>query len=115
MNFPKLQTSSWRNDAITPGVYALIASGTGGVAAVGFKAVGTNSTISKAKAPKNVKLVSFDASVAAQTLNVGLAPPSSPGKRADAVRDGTVVERVPAPLIAINERLSQSILPLPID
>ena len=85
---------------LTPGVYALIASGTGGVAAVGFKAEGASSAFSKAKTPKNVKLVSLEAAVAAQTLYVGLAPPPPPGKTTQIVKDGKVVETVPAPMVA---------------
>ncbi len=57
------------------GVYALVASGTGGVAAVGFKAESASSTTSKANTPKNIKLVSLTSPAVAPILVVGLAPP----------------------------------------
>ncbi len=59
---------------IAPGIYSLVASGAGGVAAVGFKAEASNLSVSKAKTPRNVKLVSLQGDMPATSLDIGLAP-----------------------------------------
>ncbi len=91
---------------LAPGTYSLLASGTGGVAAVGFKAEGSNASFSKTKVPKNVKLVALEMAVAAPVLVVGLAPPPPASEQQQSttlaqggvVKDGGVVPTTAAPL-----------------
>ena len=76
---------------LAPGTYSLVASGTGGVAAVGFKADSRTSSITKAKNPKNVKLVSLQGPEFAPELCVGLAPPPPAGTM-EVVNQPAIVE-----------------------
>jgi hypothetical protein len=77
---------------LAPGSYSMIASGTGGIAAVGFKAVSPSTSVSRARNDSNVRLVALQSDPCAAVLDVGLAP--CPGF--STAPAGEIVEVVPS-------------------